>query len=96
LSDVTALVWYVEDPTSKQHHLRGLYQFGTPTDDALKGLIGSTSLGVLKFTTSEKDICIATSGEIQRLYLNINKVQIDQHAYVYGKFSHKSVQEHHL
>jgi hypothetical protein len=54
LSDVTARVGCVEDPISKHHHLRSLYQFGTPTDDALQGLIGSTSLGVLKFTTSGK------------------------------------------
>jgi hypothetical protein len=51
-------------------------------------------LGVLKFTTSANDIRIATSDEILGLFLNIKQDQIDQHAYVYGKFSHQSVEEH--
>jgi hypothetical protein len=71
-----------------------MYQFGPPTDTTLQGLIGSTSLDVLKFTTSGNDIRIATSDEIPGLFLNINQDQIDQHAYVYGKFSHKSVEKH--
>ena len=83
LSDVTARVGCVEDPTSKHHHLCGLYQFGTPTDEALQGLIGSTSLGVLKFTTSGKNICLATNDELQGLLLNMKSVQIDQHGYVH-------------
>jgi hypothetical protein len=94
LDDVTALLGCVEEPTSKHHHLRGLYQFGTPTDQTLQGLIGSTSLAALKFTTSGKDIRIATSHEIEELFVNINQDQIDQHGYVYGKFSHKTVEEH--
>ena len=94
MDDVTALLGCVEDPTSKYHHLRGLYHFGTPTDQTLQGLIGSTSLAALKFTTSGKDIRIATTHEIQGLFVNINQDQIDQHGYVYGKFSHKSVEEH--
>jgi hypothetical protein len=82
LDDVTALLGCVEDPTSKHHHLRGLYHFGTPTDQTLQGLIGSTSLAALKFTTSGKDIRIATTHEIQELFVNINQDQIDQHGYV--------------
>jgi hypothetical protein len=72
----------------KHHHLCGMYQFGPLTDATLQGLIGSASLGVLTFTTSEKDICIATNDEIQGLFMNINQVQIDQHGYKSKTSSH--------
>ena len=84
LSNVTSLVGYVEDPTSKHHNLRGMWQFGTPkTDEALQ-----------KFKTEGKDIHLATNDELQGLFLNMESVQIDQHGYVYGKFSHNSVEDH--
>jgi hypothetical protein len=50
LDDVTALFGCVEDPISIRHHLHGMYQFGTPTDETLQGLIGSTPFTLQQMT----------------------------------------------